>query len=374
MNARPFLKVVSAESIVTHLRQEYQAWREIIRAADAGFMLVHTPVSQEEYERRTNELYQRLKHRPDAWRLIQTVVKDATLFGFWEKYREVYEVHPAVTRALNGTRMDTKIPGQLFSQLRHINPMFVFGEGLPVHTADGADGRLRAMLLTGARKRSEEEKGGAAMDTNDSYANGLRAIMYTDLLSPDGRQVVDMDIATFMIRFDRDYTLQQLVDVTVDRDFEWDRDSGQASYDRQRSYLTQLMTCAVEHITYAISTGFEVEERTRSEQPPKARAVKGAKTAKASKIRRVGFREGASIEALYRRREQALAAGLGTGRSMAPHMRSAHWHTYMTGPGRTVPVVKWLPPIPINFSADDGETVTLHPVKPVRKVGGGGRI
>jgi len=34
-----------------------------------------------------------------------------------------------------------------------------------------------------------------------------------------------------------------------------------------------------------------------------------------------------------------------TGRTVSPHIRRAHWHTYWTGKGRTVPVLRWLHPI-----------------------------
>ena len=35
--------------------------------------------------------------------------------------------------------------------------------------------------------------------------------------------------------------------------------------------------------------------------------------------------------------------------SPSPHIRRAHWHTYLVGPGRTERVLRWLPPIPVGF-------------------------
>lgn len=32
-----------------------------------------------------------------------------------------------------------------------------------------------------------------------------------------------------------------------------------------------------------------------------------------------------------------------------PHIRRAHWHTFLTGPGRSVGVLRWLPPLGINI-------------------------
>lgn len=49
-------------------------------------------------------------------------------------------------------------------------------------------------------------------------------------------------------------------------------------------------------------------------------------------------------------------------RHITSHMRKAHWHTYWTGKGRTIPVVKWIPP---TFICGDSSTlpVTIHKVK-----------
>jgi hypothetical protein len=49
----------------------------------------------------------------------------------------------------------------------------------------------------------------------------------------------------------------------------------------------------------------------------------------------------------YREAEEAEMEKAGSGRSPRPHMRSAHAHLYWTGPGKTVPVVKYLAPIPV---------------------------
>lgn len=44
----------------------------------------------------------------------------------------------------------------------------------------------------------------------------------------------------------------------------------------------------------------------------------------------------------------------GSHASPRPHVRSAHWHTYWTGPRQAIfperkPIVKWIPPIPIGM-------------------------
>ena len=49
--------------------------------------------------------------------------------------------------------------------------------------------------------------------------------------------------------------------------------------------------------------------------------------------------------------------------SPRPHIRRAHWHTYLTGTGRSERTLKWLPPIAVNI--DDENTdfpATIHPI------------
>lgn len=50
-------------------------------------------------------------------------------------------------------------------------------------------------------------------------------------------------------------------------------------------------------------------------------------------------------------------------RHITSHMRKAHWHTYWTGKGRTIPIVKWIPP---TFVCGESSIlpVTIHKVKP----------
>lgn len=52
-----------------------------------------------------------------------------------------------------------------------------------------------------------------------------------------------------------------------------------------------------------------------------------------------------------------------TKRSITSHVRKAHWHTYWTGKGRKIPIVKWIPP---TFVSGNGKplNVTIHKVIP----------
>ena len=53
--------------------------------------------------------------------------------------------------------------------------------------------------------------------------------------------------------------------------------------------------------------------------------------------------------------------------SPRPHVRSAHWHTYWTGPRdasfpERKPVLRWLPPIPVGIDWKKELPTSIHPV------------
>lgn len=76
----------------------------------------------------------------------------------------------------------------------------------------------------------------------------------------------------------------------------------------------------------------------------------------------VGVRMGAALRAA---REAGYRAGEGEGKSSTrPHVRRAHWHTYLTGP-RADPrrELRWLPPIPVGIKDLDELVATIRKVQ-----------
>ena len=67
--------------------------------------------------------------------------------------------------------------------------------------------------------------------------------------------------------------------------------------------------------------------------------------------------------------------GTPTGRTVRPHLRRAHWHLYWTGegsrhdPARAIPVLRWLPPIPVKL--DEAPEPIVRPVPSVASDGQG---
>lgn len=86
----------------------------------------------------------------------------------------------------------------------------------------------------------------------------------------------------------------------------------------------------------------------------------------------VGVRMGAALRAAYHR-EQAEQDATPTGRRVRPHVRRAHWHTFLSGPrlrdGERIPpadrrrYVRWVPPIPVNVESLDALPAAVRKVE-----------
>lgn len=84
----------------------------------------------------------------------------------------------------------------------------------------------------------------------------------------------------------------------------------------------------------------------------------------------VGWRIGA---ALRQARQEGAHAETGTGRSLQPHIRRAHWHLYWTGegsrkdPSKAQPRIRWIEPTLVGAERLEGELpAVVRPVKQQR--------
>lgn len=80
----------------------------------------------------------------------------------------------------------------------------------------------------------------------------------------------------------------------------------------------------------------------------------GAALRKAESVHSIGFLDGADSDG---------GSHSGHARPRA-HIRSAHWTTYWTGPrtGKQTPILRWIPPLPINMDWKKATPAVVHPV------------
>ena len=82
----------------------------------------------------------------------------------------------------------------------------------------------------------------------------------------------------------------------------------------------------------------------------------------------VGTRIGAALRSAYEREHGGDDDEAGIGRHVRPHVRRAHWHTYVLGSRSDLAAqrreLRWLPPIPIAVADFDSMAAVVHPVQP----------
>ncbi|MFI0265572.1 hypothetical protein [Streptomyces luteogriseus] len=273
---------------------------------------------------------------------IQISAGDYAVMRTWRRTKIVYDVDPTLMRSL--AEMDTTdvLPGDIMRQLPHPNPMFVFTDGHPVLHKDGVPGVIRAMTVTGRRADN------TMCSTHDEEATNYQLTFNADLLNDDGK-VKDLDSVRISFDLaDTSFTINKLVDSIIDG-YAWEpllRHN--TTEEKKRQYLVNLAKFGIAHLLYVCSDKADAERRPVGRKPTK----KGQRPPKPLQMHQLGYRVGPAIKAAQVRYIKQTKTDASTGRSVAPHIRRAHLHTFAHGKGRALRKVKWLPPIFVNSNGD----------------------
>jgi hypothetical protein len=132
------------------------------------------------------------------------------------------------------------------------------------------------------------------------------------------------------------------------------------------SDVLEVLPRIVSLLLYLCSESAELGDGTRLPPRPVARRTKkGMRMFPAERQTTwdVGMRMGAALRLAYRDDEEQRTSGSGAHASPRPHIRRAHWHTFLSGarqnPTRTL---RWLPPIPVNVERIEDLVPTIRPV------------
>lgn len=133
--------------------------------------------------------------------------------------------------------------------------------------------------------------------------------------------------------------------------------------------LGEIVSRCMSITLYLCAGNAELRRVSGDAPPPRSTPRKGQRAFAPNKpaVWEAGWRIGAAINAARKAVASADAgadATTPTGRTVRPHMRAAHWHTYRTGKGRTERIVHWLPPIPVGLpdDVDASDWAALLPV------------
>ncbi|MFJ4895928.1 hypothetical protein ACIP5U_38995 [Streptomyces sp. NPDC088788] len=287
---------------------------------------------------------------------VQLVAGDYAVHLNWKKAKVVYDVEPTMMSTL--AEMDTHdlLPGGILRQLPHPNPVFVFTEGHPVMRADGMSALVRAMYVSG--RRADQ----TMCDTSDREAAEYQLTFKCDLLDGSG-QVIDMDSVRISVGvLDDSFTMRATIDAVL-KDYVWEPlMSDTSSAADKRLHMEALAHFGIAHLLYVCSEKADMVRKPIGRKPVRKG---GRRPERPLQLRQVGWRIGPAIKAtrdsIATSRE---ATGTGSGRTVAPHVRRAHLHTFRYGKERALSKVRWLPPTFVNAG---GEQISIDAtIVPVR--------
>jgi hypothetical protein len=277
------------------------------------------------------------------------VYRDWAPFAFWNVHKQVYTMHPGLTRELDATDIEDKIPGAQLQRLPHPDPLFVFPEGIPVELNTGERGRLTAIQVSGAVISAPGHA--RITSTTDDDNNGLYLHAIAEVLDDNG-DVKDWDYCHTSIPFNETFTISSLIDRTRDHyTFDGFGFSEGLVDERALAYVRRVVGIALSQVLYVVSRNAEiaVPRKTTTAQSDVGKRLGGPRP-RPIKHQPVGYVIGAALDA-YRRNPVAGAPGTGGGdRTVKPHMRKAHFHTVRYGKGRMLSYIEWFPPIPVKIT------------------------
>jgi hypothetical protein len=355
---RPGEAVALAEKYQAHILEQTEWFQTRLPATAPGYIRWHVEDSLDLPEAdRTIQAPQRTTLIERLNRLsynasVQLAFsgQDMGTLALWQQHRIVYSIDDEVWRSLGDTGDDYVIPEGLFRYLPHPDPFIAFPEPLVLTTEDGKLHRIGGCFLTGRSSRREGHGpalvGMGQRTTSVSDLVGLGLLFVGPVYWPDGRPYMTSDGRTQDVIYSRTSlhvgeTVGVLIVGAVARYLATDETV--AWMER----LPMMIRRALSVIVYLCATNADLRPVTAA--PPKRKGKGGGRTVRndtAPRVVEVGYRVGAELRA-WRRGEPG--AGHVPGRTVRPHIRRAHFHTFKVGPGRAESRVRWLAPIPVRF-------------------------
>jgi hypothetical protein len=290
---------------------------------------------------------------PQVWTEVSFVAQDAAVRRLWQQYRIVYDIDEDLWYELGDTELDTTIPATLFSYLPHPDPFIALPEPLLLPLGPRQRQRIDGFFVRGAadvHTGTGEPAGQIQVSTHAPNANPhLLGVLFLGTVETlDGKPVMvdrfTQDGIWTRVTLDTRAghgTVQDMVDHTS-HGFRAEALAGDWRRD-----VPRMVQRAVSLLVYLCAANADLQPVPRTKLGRARRSSDRSQSAKPLMVVGVGYRIGAALRAY--RKSAPRPAGIPAGRTVPPHLRRAHFHTFLAGPGRTETRVHWLPPIPINI-------------------------
>lgn len=296
----------------------------------------------------------RMTNSPIINHHLQMTSQEVAVHLLWQRTRTLYEIHPGLTRHLRSSDSD-KFPPMILANLPHTNPLVFLAEPVELRDPANKPTRMVGWYVAGMTGRKDY------VDTSDDTAQAFHITVVSEVMSDDGRTVIDWDHSRITLPITgEDATVGEIIETALSG-FIFDPMIPGQTDNLQRVFISEILRVVVPHMLYLVSQELE-SKPSEFRTPPMPRQNKWDRKQGGGKVyaAQIGFRSGPVLQTLERWGDDSVEpqGPRGPGgvrkRPMA-HVRRAHFHKYRTGAGRTETVVKWLAPIPINA---DGSIAT----------------
>lgn len=299
------------------------------------------------------------------------IAQDAAMRRLWQRHRIVYDIDPQLWEELGESDPGTLIPRDLLTRLPHADPFIAFPVPLLIPIDKEHRQRVEGFFVTGDtfytgpdlpgidRPRVQCSTSAPGVTGNLTLTFGGTVETYQGRTVKAGLVGDDVDDMVFTrctlrvatLPASGEPTLGALIE-SIAAEFSVAPEAG--GWDDK---VPTMLRHAVSALFYICAVNADL--RPLPAVAARRQASRDAKAKKPARVIQVGFNVGAALRA-YRRTPEGAERGAGTGRSVRPHVRRSHFHTYRVGAGRRETIVKWLAPIPINVGGkNDGKSTVV---------------
>ena len=266
-----------------------------------------------------------------------TVNMLATLAG-WRVTQGVYRFDPTLYNALIATPIEGKLPTELLSRL-------------PEWTV---------YIETPGMRWAGETLHGVFAQVGDLHDGAEVLTLVAHTAGPNHA------VSGVCIRLDED-TIEASLEAVYFR-----HAAKGLALDADEFATLRVVPQLISLLLYLCSEAAEIGDGAhRPVRPVPRKTKKGTRMFPAERIAAwgVGMRLGAALRRIWNDEERAGKVPSSTNASPRPHVRRAHWHKFLRGSRQNPkPVLRWLPPMPINVDASDDLVPTVRPVTAVLPV------
>lgn len=305
-------------------------------------------------------------------------VDDLLQRRLWQRTRITYDVDLELWNVLGEMADSDTIYPNVFGYLPHPNPFIAFPEPLLVPLENEDVQHVVGMLVTGHRSEPLPVGDGVQLanvrcSSDEPGSVGPALLFYGPVYRggtinklPGG--AIDCVFSRVGVRFDGNasMTFRAMLDGIHAR-FPISMSAMMTDQPVTEVWpaAEQMLRRALAILVYVCATNADIERAPAKAALGAVRNVAGetpGSTPRPPKVYEIGYRVGRALFDARREHESNPVPADSTGRKVAPHVRSAHFHTFLCGKGRQERRVKWLPPIAINMSGDL-ETMSVRPVR-----------